>query len=84
MKFNLYTIYDSQADEFGPIFECKNHAVAIRKCKNEFKGVGGLSDFELLHIGEFDHETGVFGSYSENLSMGSLADICSDVKEIDK
>lgn len=57
---NLYSIYDLKANEFGPVFDAKNDAVACRMCRNEFgkapKEV--LADYVLYQVAEFSRDTG--------------------------
>lgn len=59
MVYNLYTIFDSVADECGPVFQAKNYDVALRYVaemimKNHVK----LSDYYLCYIGTFDSDAG--------------------------
>lgn len=62
MKFELFSVRDSVADEFGPVFEAKNVGTAIRKYKDllsqdAFKA--NKDEFELFRLGTFDHVSGV-------------------------
>ena len=59
MKVNIYTIYDSVAKECGPIFQSKNHDVAVRAFKSLISDTPNVnvSDFDLYYLGEFDTET---------------------------
>lgn len=55
----LYSVCDSVAEEYGPVFEAKNDDVAKRSFKQILdKSSVSPADFELCCIGEFDHETG--------------------------
>lgn len=58
MKVNIYTIYDSVAKEAGPIFQSKNHDVAVRAFKSLISDTPNvkLSDYDLYCLGEFDTE----------------------------
>lgn len=58
MKFDLYSVRDCVADEFGPIFQCKNDAVACRMFGSMFT-VSESKDLELYNVGSFDTEKGV-------------------------
>lgn len=54
----LYVVRDQVADESGPIFECKNDAVAQRK----FKGMitqnnASPMEYRLFVVGEIDHQS---------------------------
>lgn len=63
----LYSVKDIVADEFGPVFEAKNHAVANRAYRKLLlDNVANASDYELHCIGDFDSEKGVItvGDYS--------------------
>jgi len=53
----LYIIRDMVAEESGPVFEAKNDGVARRGFKQALeKSRGGLGEFRLMCIGEFDHD----------------------------
>lgn len=56
----LYSVKDIVADEFGPVFEAKNHAVANRAYRKLLlDNVANPSDYELHFIADFDSEKGV-------------------------
>lgn len=52
----LYSIYDSVAEEFGPIFEAGNDSVALRAKKGLLKQVDPsmLAEFDLYCVGEYE------------------------------
>lgn len=54
MKFGLYVIYDSIADESSTVFQAKNDAVATRMICNQLADIPSPDDFKLLHIGFID------------------------------
>lgn len=58
MKVNIYTIYDSVAKECGPIYQAKNHDVAVRAFKSLISDTPNVkvSDYDLYCLGEFDTE----------------------------
>lgn len=58
MKFELYSVKDCVAEEFGPIFQCKNDAVACRMFGNMFN-VKEAKDLSLFSLGFFDTEKGI-------------------------
>lgn len=58
MKFELYSIKDSLAEEFGPIFQCKNDAVACRMFGQMFTAKEAV-DLTLYKLGKFDTEKGI-------------------------
>lgn len=58
MRRELYVIRDLVACESGPIFEAKNHGVALRQYAQIInQNKGNPRDFCLLHVGQFNHET---------------------------
>ena len=64
MKVNVYTIYDSVAKECGPIFQAKNHDVAVRAfksliCDNLDNHIN-VTDYDLYCLGLFDTESRFF------------------------
>lgn len=52
----LYSIYDSVAEEYGPIFEAGNNSVALRAKKGLLKQVDPsmLDEFNLFCVGEYE------------------------------
>ena len=58
MKVNIYTIYDTVAKECGPIYQAKNHDVAVRAFKSLISETPNVnvSDYDLYCLGEFDTE----------------------------
>ena len=60
MKVNVYTIYDVVAKECGPIFQAKNHDVAVRAFKSliseNLDNHLNVYDYDLYCLGEFDNE----------------------------
>lgn len=63
MKLEIYTIYDSKAEQYGRPFYQQNHAEAIRSVTdlvNDPNTTVGRhpEDFTLFHIGEFDGDNG--------------------------
>lgn len=84
MTFGIYTIYDSQADQYGPLFEAKNDAVALRKCRNEFKNVPGLSDYSLFKVGTFDDELCELACIMEPECVVNFDELYLEVKEENK
>ncbi len=59
MKVNIYTIYDSVAKECGPIFQAKNHDVAVRAFHSLMAETSNVisTDYDLYCLGEFNTET---------------------------
>jgi len=66
MIFELYSIKDRLAEEYGPIFQAKNKAIAERNFNNlvEDKNLNE-DEFNLVKVGNFDNETGRLTSIDE-------------------
>ena len=63
----LFTIYDKIAGESGPLFEAKNEQVAIRQYDqliSQQEDILSKDDFQLMCVGEYDHETMDLLNYS--------------------
>ena len=62
MKVNIYTIYDSVAKECGPIFQAKNHDVAVRAFHSLMAETSNVvsTDYDLYCLGEFDTDSRSF------------------------
>ena len=58
MKVNIYTIYDTVAKECGPIYQAKNHDVAVRAFRSLISDTPNVNalDYDLYCLGEFDTE----------------------------
>jgi len=56
MKQKLYTLYDNVAEQYGPVFQAANNAVAVRSVQN--MNITAVEDFELYLVGEWDMEKG--------------------------
>ena len=69
----VFSVYDSVAKEYGPLFQAKNVDVALRNCKFLFEDTpkSNCKDYDLVEIGEFDEEKGSFlsNSYIEHISF---------------
>lgn len=63
----LYTIKDYVANDFGPIFEAKNHDVALRSFKQLTQTVFDKKDYALYCVGWFDPKDGRL--YEKNPEM---------------
>jgi hypothetical protein len=60
----LYHIFDTIADDAGPLFAAKNDGVAWRNYQDLLKKSPVPDDFELYCVGSFNHDdmTGSFDS----------------------
>lgn len=57
MRMNMYVVVDKVAEESGPIFEAKNHGVAIRSYNQiTSKSKVPSNEYSLLCLGIFDHD----------------------------
>ena len=59
MVYNIYSIHDCVADEYGPLFNCKNDEVAKRAVKSILTGDVNPFDYEIFCLGTFDSDNGV-------------------------
>lgn len=56
----MYVVYDSLAEEAGPIFTAPNDKVAHRQFKNVLDKVLVKEEYKLFFLGEFDpHGMGI-------------------------
>lgn len=57
MKTGLYVIWDDVAQESGPIYQAKNHDVALRMYQQTIqRNELNEHDFVLFHVGNYDSE----------------------------
>ena len=47
----LYVIYDTVAEEAGPVFDAKSDAVAVRACRQTLGQVSSVSEYQLICVG---------------------------------
>lgn len=52
----LYSIFDTVAEEFGQIFQCRTDAIAIRATRNLLKNVYSSKDYILFQMGIWNRE----------------------------
>lgn len=58
MIYQLYTIKDKIADEYGPIFQAVNDGVAVRSTAQVIRDAPDPNDYELYCVGAFNSDTG--------------------------
>lgn len=58
MEVCIYSIKDTVAQEFGPIFQAKNDDVALRNFHSALLKVPNPEEYELYYLGTFDVDTG--------------------------
>ena len=76
MLYKLYSIYDKDAKEFGPLFNAKNDIVASRYVEEMIKEVHHVDSYALYCMGEYDTEYGI-----NNTDVSFISD-CSDLVDI--
>lgn len=59
MQYKLYSIYDKDAQEYGPLFNAKNDIVASRYVEEILKDVNHADSYALYCMGEYDTENGI-------------------------
>ena len=59
MIYKLYSIFDKDAKEYGPLFNAKNDIVASRYVEEMLKEVNHADSYALYRMGEFDTENGI-------------------------
>ena len=67
MKYGVYSIIDRAAEEFGPIYQSSNDAVARRRFDMLLSdlNVAFPDDFKLFKLGEFDNSTGILTGFDK-------------------
>lgn len=70
-EINLYSIKDSLAEEFAPLFEAKSDELAKRVTSALFKKFPDmvLTDFNLYKLGHYSPKTGVITAYENPLKI---------------
>lgn len=62
MIVKLYSVCDTVAEEFGPIYSCKNDEVAKRAFHDLIKDSSTPLDYDLYFVGTFNTDTGFIDS----------------------
>lgn len=62
MIYNLYSIYDKDAQEYGPLFNAKNVLIASRYVEQMMKDVDNVDPYAIYKMGEYDTENGIIDS----------------------
>ena len=67
MKYGVYSILDKAAEEFGPVYQSHNDAVARRRFDMLLSdlNVAFPDDFKLFKLGEFDNSTGILTGFDK-------------------
>ena len=82
MLYNLYSIYDKDAGEYGPLFNAKNDIVASRLVEELIKDVKHADSYALYCMGQYDTEEGIVSSSVEFIS--DCSDLVDENDEVDK
>lgn len=59
MQYKLYSIYDKDAQEYGPLFNAKNALIASRYVEQIIKDVEDVDPYAIYCMGEYDTENGI-------------------------
>ena len=62
MIYNLYSIYDKDAQEYGPLFNAKNAVIASRYVEQMLNEVKNVDPYSLYCMGEYDTEKGIIST----------------------
>lgn len=71
MKTNYYGVYDSVAEEFGPLFQAKNDGTAMRIFKRivDTSEEKDKSCYKLIRKFTFDTESGQIDLFSDSYEV---------------
>lgn len=75
MIYNLYSIYDKDAQEYGPLFNAKNALIACRYVEQMLDEVKNVDPYAVYRMGEYDTEKGIIDT---NVSL--ICD-CSEMNQ---
>lgn len=79
MIYKLYSIYDKDAQEYGPLFNAKNDVVASRYVQEMLKEVNHVDSYALYCMGEYDTEYGITETnVSFILDCSDMVDVVED------
>ena len=79
MLYKLYSIYDKDAKEYGPLFNAKNDIVASRYVHDMIKEVSFVDSYALFCMGEYDTEYGITETNVSFISdCSNLIDVVED------
>ena len=62
MIYNLYSIYDKDAQEYGPLFNAKNALIASRYVEQMMRDVEDFDPYAIYCMGKYDTENGIIDS----------------------
>ena len=76
MIYNLYSIFDKDAEEFGPLFNAKNDLIASRYVEDMIKEVKNVAPYALYRMGKYDTEFGI-----KDIDLSFVSDCSELVKD---
>ena len=79
MIYNLYSIYDKDAQEYSPLFNAKNDIVASRYVEEMIKEVNHVDSYALYCMGEYDTEKGI--TNTDVVFVGDCAELVKNHEE---
>ena len=83
MIVKLYSVCDTVAEEFGPIYSCKNDEVAKRAFHDLIKDSSSPLDYDLYFLGYFNTDTGFIDSVTLPVRV-NLVSLDDKVEEVEK
>ena len=84
MNIELFTIYDTVAQEAGPIFQAKNLSVAMRYVNEMIKDNKlNLHEYDLVRLGSFDSESMFLSVFpkADAVELSNCVTFAEDAKE---
>ncbi|AXH74792.1 MAG: nonstructural protein [Microviridae sp.] len=87
MKLQLFSVFDSKAVAFFPMFSCANIAIAQRTISDCLDEVGhpfakNPGDYTLFHIGSFDDANAIIETLIPPRNLGILATYREPIEQI--
>ena len=79
MIYNLYAIYDKDAEEYGPLFNAKNALIASRYVEEMIKEVKNVDPYAVYRMGEYDTEKGIINT--DVVFVGDCAELVKNHEE---
>ena len=79
MIYNLYAIYDKDANEYGPLFNAKNALIASRYVVEMIKEVKNVDPYALYRMGEYDTEKCI--TNTDVVFVGDCAELVKNHEE---
>ena len=84
MIVKLYSVCDTVAEEFGPIYSCKNDEVAKRAFHDLIKDSPSPLDYDLYFLGTFNSDTGFIDPVTLPVRVNLVSSSDDKVEEVNK